>query len=692
MDVGIINNAAQQNAQPVKIRDHIRNTWAELTFDHEDLFLGGARNPLLPHKPGDSYYIYISDKEDLTAMRRYYADVKEGLLEKIRGGALDGISEDDVLDIEVRHLPRDQDGKISLQPHEHGILHIPSRGVSPGLDRYSKGTIYNWDSAFMIRGQIQAGRADLARDMLDNLLYEIDHYNGPLNANSTFCLSINDEGGLDKPRSQLPLVASKVLMLYHNWDLLKNPPEEDKVEWLKRALRSTEDHHGHWTSAPHYDEATGLSKFNTNHIKPGVEVLHAEPEHYRQAYDSLVEMFEHSKASAVPLEKRDYQARKDAYYVTLYLERDEGGNPVPYTADLQTGQITGLTDDFFRGDWAMRESGFDPSRRFGFMNVDISNHLAVCLNCFRKKMEDDVADMYGILAKEEPAVLEWKQGQSKWKEAARDTQAAIQEHLWDDASPQYEGDDPSNAKDPMLAAFRDLNVNPLAEEFNIGRFRRYNFISAAVIPLWTGIAKDEQADHIIRNVLPLYEEENGLRTSTRDDTGCQWDGPISWSPNEIMAAEGSERYGYYHTALRLRVKRLKAIEAEFDRTGALWEKMHSIRGTNQTGDLIGAGVGYAENDRGFGWTIAEYIDGLRSVERLVRKIKGYPLHEANITTNFMVKTEGVASLAKDDDLAPDGLAAYLNRLGFDQLHDEQLKENVAKLLKEDAGSPVLALH
>lgn len=696
MDSSTANSPQSQGGtQRPNIKDHIYKTWAALSFDHEDLFLGGAKNPLLPHTPGDPYYVYISDQEDVTTMREYYAGVRDALLGKIQRGEKEGYSAADVLDIEVRHLPRDAEGRISLQPHEHGVLHIPKRGISPGLDRYSKGTFYNWDSAFMIRGLVQDGRIDLAKDMLDNLLYEIEHYNGPLNANSTFCLSIDDDGQLGKPRSQLPLVASKALIIYHNWDKLNGGADEDKREWLKRALRLSEQHHNHWVSGPHYDEGTGLSKFNTDHTTPGVEVMHAEPEHYRHAYNSLVEMFEDSKASPVPLEKRDYQGRKDAYYVTLYLERDEEGNPVPFSLDTTSGRISGLTGDFFRGDWAMRESGFDPSRRFGFMNVDISNHAAVCLNCFRKKMEDDIADIYGILAEEEPAVIGWRQGQTKWRQAAHATKAGIQKHLWDDGMPQFAGDNPEDPTDPMFASFRDLNVSPLADEFQIGRFRRYNFITTAAAPLWTGVATEEQAKQIIENVLPLLEEQNGLMTSTRN-SGCQWDWKITFSPNEIMASEGAERAGYYYTALKYRLRRLNAISAEFNRTGEFWEKMRADTGTNKTGELIADGIGYDENDRGFGWTIAEYEDALKAVERLVRKIQMNALRQPCITTNFMVKTKGIASPALDGHLAPLGLGDFLAKEGFDQIQDEQLKDSVYKLLGQrpaaGASTAELRLH
>ena len=627
------------------IDDYIHNTWEALSFDPEDLFLGGARDTLLPHNPDEPCIVYISEKENLEKIQQYYAKTRQRVIEKIRNGEIAGFEESDVLNIEIKRLPHDKPG----------ILHIPKRGISPGLDRYSKGTFYNWDSAFMIRGLIQDGRADLAKDMIDNLLYEIDHYDGPMNANSTFCLSKDENGNLRKPRSQLPLVASKALIVYRNWDRLDNPDQEDKIKWLKKAVELSEKHHEHWMTGPHYDEATGLSKFSTDHTDPGVEVIHAEPDHYRHAYETLREMFERSKNSKVPLENRSYQERKDAYYAEIYLQKDAQGNPVQFTQSIDTGKVSGLTGDFFKGDWAMRESGFDPSRRFGFMNVDIINHIPVCLNTFRKKMEDDLSELYKILAEEEPDNPQWRDGIARWANAAQDTKNAIQEHLWDDGAPQFPDDDPMNEADPMPASFRDLNINPLAKQYQIGEFRRYNFVTTGAAALWTGTATEEQAEQIIENVLPLLERDYGVKTSTRA-SGCQWDDDITFSPNEIIIAEGAEKYGYYYTALRLRKKRVRAIEEEYERSGFMWEKMEVAKGTHHTSQYIGEGVGYAENDRGFGWTLAEYIDAKKAITRLEKKIAGKYLDEPCITTSFMVKAKGIAAPAKDAHLA------YLDKL------------------------------
>lgn len=42
--------------------------------------------------------------------------------------------------------------------------------------------MYGWDSYFIIRGLLEDGQLALARGMVENFFFEIDHYGGVLNA------------------------------------------------------------------------------------------------------------------------------------------------------------------------------------------------------------------------------------------------------------------------------------------------------------------------------------------------------------------------------------------------------------------------------------------------------------------------------------------------------------------------------
>src|SRR6185437_7203853 len=83
----------------------------------------------------------------------------------------------------------------------HGLLYLPKPWVVPG-GRFNE--MYGWDSFFIQMGLIRDKRLDLARDLTDNLLYEIRAYGKILNANRTYYLT----------RSQPPFLTQMVLAVY----------------------------------------------------------------------------------------------------------------------------------------------------------------------------------------------------------------------------------------------------------------------------------------------------------------------------------------------------------------------------------------------------------------------------------------------------------------------------------------------
>ena len=56
-----------------------------------------------------------------------------------------------------------------------------------------------------------------------------------------------------------------------------------------------------------------------------------------------------------------------------------------------------LTADFYQGDRAMRESGYDPSFRWGPFDGSTHHYAPVCLNSLLYKAEMDLAEMATIL-------------------------------------------------------------------------------------------------------------------------------------------------------------------------------------------------------------------------------------------------------------------------------------------------------
>ena len=106
--------------------------------------------------------------------------------------------------VRVEHLPMEihRLGEIDtskIQPH--GLLYLENKYVVPG-GRFNE--MYGWDSYFIIRGLLQAGRVELARGMVDNFFFEIEHYGAMLNANRTYYLT----------RSQPPFLSSMFVDVY----------------------------------------------------------------------------------------------------------------------------------------------------------------------------------------------------------------------------------------------------------------------------------------------------------------------------------------------------------------------------------------------------------------------------------------------------------------------------------------------
>src|SRR5215510_3370401 len=98
--------------------------------------------------------------------------------------------------IALRQLPDD-----TSQIREHGLLYLPYPYVVPG-GRFNE--MYGWDSYFTQVGLVRDGEMAFAKNMVDNFLYQIEHYGRILNANRTYYLS----------RSQPPFLTQMILNVY----------------------------------------------------------------------------------------------------------------------------------------------------------------------------------------------------------------------------------------------------------------------------------------------------------------------------------------------------------------------------------------------------------------------------------------------------------------------------------------------
>ncbi|HUE02554.1 MAG TPA: trehalase family glycosidase [Bryobacteraceae bacterium] len=428
--------------------------------------------------------------------------------------------------IALRKLPTDP-ATIT----EQGLLYLPRPYVVPG-GRFNE--MYGWDSYFIQLGLLRDNDVALAKDMADNFLFEIRNYGKILNANRTYYLT----------RSQPPFLTQMLLGVFER--------NKDR-KWLSDAMPAVESYYRFWTSAPHLTPETGLSRYYDLGEGPAPESVSAERDAQGLThYDRVKEYYLTNKV--------------DAYEVSEFFDAKRNV----------------LTDLFYKGDRSMRESGFDPSNRFGPFSVDIIHYDPVCLNSLLYVMELQTAEILKILDKNGEAAV--------WRDRAGKRAGEIDGLMWD-------------AQDGL---YYDYN-------FAHKVVRRYPFLTT-FYPLWVGLASQAQAAAVEKN-LPKFERPGGLTTSTYE-SGNQWDLPFGWAPLEMIAVEGLRRYGFNADADRISEEFLSLVRDEYRKVGFIVEKYDVVRRSVDSGSIR---FGYQSNQAGFGWTNAVYtrlLDELPAAKQL----------------------------------------------------------------------------
>ena len=418
--------------------------------------------------------------------------------------------------IDVMPLPEDLD---SLKAQ--GLLYLPDPYVVPG-GRFNE--MYGWDSYFIQVGLLRDNELAMAKNMADNFLYEVRNYGKVLNANRTYYMT----------RSQPPFLTQMVLGVYKK--------THDR-KYLEQALPEVQKYYQFWATEPHLTSETGLSRYWDMGEGPAPEVVSAERDAQGHTHYELVK--EYFKTHKIT----DYD-------VNQYFDRT-------------TDQLTPL---FYKGDRSMRESGFDPSNRFGPFNIDIIHYDPVCLNSLLYLTEIQIGEILDTLGRKDEA--------DSWRKKAQQRGERINHLMWDE-------------KDGLYYDYDFVNK----------RLRHYPFLTT-FYPMWAGFASKEQAARVVKN-LPLFEKVGGLQTSTYV-SGNQWDSPFGWAPLQMIAVEGLRHYGYSDDAERISMKFLGLVRKEFLRQGYIVEKYDVVNGGSNVSAQIH--FGYSANQAGFGWTNAVFTE------------------------------------------------------------------------------------
>jgi alpha,alpha-trehalase len=471
--------------------------------------------------------------------------------------------------VEIKALPKvlHQPGEIDTNIfYPHGLLYLEHPYVVPG-GRFNE--MYGWDSYFIIRGLVRAGRIDLARGMVENFFFEIEHYGSVLNANRTYYLS----------RSQPPFLTSMILAVY---EAEKAKGHEDRA-WLERAYGYASRDHEMWVREPHLAGDTGLSRYFDFGQGPAAESLKDETDHYQQVVGYFIAHPEANKSYFVERKPGDPQSLGLGGEYSLQV------CSMPRTMErprCQAIRELALSRDYYKGDRSMRESGFDISFRFGAYGAATHHFAPVCLNSLLYKAEGDLSYMAKTLGHPQEA--------EKWRQLAEARKTAINKYLWDEASGQ----------------FFDYNTDAKSRT-------AYEYAST-FYPLWAGLATNEQATAVLNN-LSKFELPGGLQTSPYE-TGVQWDAPYAWAPLQLIGVEGLRRYGFDDAANRVSYDFASTIIDNFKRDGTIREKYNASTRTTEAA----VKSGYQMNVIGFGWTNAAFLEFLHQmpptmVEKLAKE-------------------------------------------------------------------------
>jgi alpha,alpha-trehalase len=228
-----------------------------------------------------------------------------------------------------------------------------------------------------------------------------------------------------------------------------------------------------------------------------------------------------------------------------------------------------LTSAFYRGDRAMRESGFDTSFRFGPFSGSTDDYAPICLNSLLYKYERDMEHFAMLLGRPADA--------AQWNKRANARRDAINKYLWDAST----------------GMFYDYN-------FVTKQRSTYNY-ATAYYPLWAGLASPQQAA-VLQRHLSIFEHDGGLAMSD-DTSGTQWDLPYGWAPANWLAVKGLAQYGFKDDADRIASKFNATVLQNFLLDNTIREKYNVVEGSAN----IAVATGYKSNVVGFGWTNGVYL-------------------------------------------------------------------------------------
>ncbi|KAL7315913.1 alpha,alpha-trehalase nth1 [Mucor circinelloides] len=431
--------------------------------------------------------------------------------------------------------------------------------------------MYGWDSYFIALGLLIDGRTELAQSMVDNFVYQIQHYGKILNANRSYYLC----------RSQPPFLTDMALRVYHKLDHSTTSKKLENLTWLANVFQTAiKEYNQVWMSEPRYDNKTGLSRFRP-------EGLGIPPETEASHFDHVIQPY----------------AMEANLTINEYMEAYNDGT-------IKEPRL----DEYFLHDRAVRESGHDTTYRYEKV---CANLATIDLNSLLYKYETDIADTIDLLFDGELSFTEdnklVKHHSREWRQRAAVRKERINKYLWNEEKSLYYDYDTVLEKQinyESVTAFWAMWAKCASPE-------------QADKMVQHSLHKFEELGGLVSGT----EESRGITSLDRPNR--QWDFPFGWGPHQVMAWKAFENYGKQDIAERVSYRWLYTITKSFvDFNGVVPEKYDIVGMTHKVEVEYGnVGVDFKYVPReGFGWMNASYQIGLSLISTKMRRALGTCTH------------------------------------------------------------------
>lgn len=425
------------------------------------------------------------------------------------------------LDLEVLWLKRDfHRPEIILQMNERpGLLALATEQrqtelvsvpfLSLGDRSYD---MAGWAWYTMSLGLLLTEQIDLAKSMVTNLCFSIQHYGKTLPANRSYYLDC----------SQPPLLTDMALRVYHSTE--RSPGALDFLR--KSTLAAIKEYYAVWTSPPRLHVESGLSRYHPQGkgFTPELNV-----------------------ASLYPILRRLANKRRMGIkdFVKAYA-----------SAQLCEPDL----DEYLLNKRAILESGYDESSHY---KQEGSHLLTVELNALLYKYEVDIARIIRnyfndrLIISDDfcaaglpPGRLETS---STWDRRARRRRTRVDQYLWSAAEGMY----------------FDYNIITRCRSTFVSASTLFPLWSGlaspsqALVLIDTALPKFESYGGLLARAQPS--------SSPTNRQGCNH--PFGWAQHQIVAWTGLIRYGHEVHAARLAYKWLWTVTKVFiDYNGLVAEK------------------------------------------------------------------------------------------------------------------------